>query len=101
MKLDVKGVLALLVVIGAFVVVGLPYVLYGRAPDHDVLLFANGAQLLVLGWYFGHFNGTQTALTNSALQLAQQAIEKRAAPTVPLVAAVAAAPVPGPLTPPA
>jgi hypothetical protein len=98
-KLDVKGVLALLVVIGAFVIIGAPYIASGRPPDHDVLLFANGAQLLVLGWYFGHFNGTQTALTNSALQLAQQAIEKRAAPTLPLVATLPATPVPGPLTP--
>jgi hypothetical protein len=82
MKLDVKGVIAILVVIGSFGIVGTPYVAFGRAPDHDVLLFSSAALMLVLGYFFGHINGTQTALTNSAVALAQQAMEKRAAPAV-------------------
>jgi hypothetical protein len=100
MKLDVRAALAILVVLGAFLIVGVPYVAFGRAPDKDVLLFANGAQLLVLGYFFGHINGAQTALTNSAVQLAQQAIEKRQQPSgVPIVATLPVSPAAGPPAP--
>ncbi len=92
MKFDIKGVLAIIVVVGSFVIVGVPYVVYGRIPDHDVLLFASGGQLLVLGFFFGHINGAQTALANSAVQLAQQAIEKRGIPLVATVPAIVAPP---------
>jgi hypothetical protein len=97
MKLDVKGAIAILVVIGTFVIVGVPYIAYNRSPDHDVLLFASAALMLVLGYFFGHINGTQTALTNNAVQLVQQALEKRAQPiTLPVVATVPVQPAPGP-----
>ncbi len=99
MKVDVKGVIAILVVVAAFTIVGIPYVAFARAPDKDMLLFVTGALMLVLGYFFGHINGTQTALTNNAVQLVQQALEKRAMPTVPLVATVPIQPAPGPPAP--
>jgi len=75
-KLDIKGVLAILVVVGSFGLLA-PYAYTLRPPDHELLLFVGGALMLVLGFFFGHVNGAQTALANSAVQLAQQAIEKR------------------------
>ena len=76
MKLDVKGAIAILVVVGSFGLIA-PYVYTGRAPDHDVLLFVSAALMLVLGFFFGHVNGTQTTLANSAVQLATQALAQQ------------------------
>jgi len=94
-KLDVKGAIAILVVVGSFTIIGVPYIAFNRTPDPVVLIFATGALMLVLGFYFGHINGTQTALTSNAvaltnniIPLVQQALEKRAATTVPVVATV-------------
>ena len=80
MTLDIKGVIAILVVVGAFLLVGVPYVWHGSSPDKDVLLFAGGALMLVLGFYFGHLNGSQTALANSTVQLATLALRSSTVP---------------------
>lgn len=98
MKVDVKGVIAILVVLGSFGLIA-PYVIQLRAPDHDVLLFVSAALMLVLGYFFGHINGTQTALANSAVQLAQQAIEKRSATLVPVATVPIGQASPGPPSP--
>ena len=71
-SLDVKGVIAVLVVVGCFGLIT-PYVIRNEVPDSLVLTFVSGALMLILGFYFGHLNGTQTALANSAVQLASQA----------------------------
>lgn len=72
MKLDIKGVIAIIVVVGCFGLIA-PYVIRGTVPDALVLAFVTGALMLILGFYFGHLNGTQTALANSAVSLATQA----------------------------
>lgn len=72
MTLDIKGVIAILVVIGCFGLIA-PYVVRNEVPDALVLAFVTGALMLILGFYFGHLNGTQTALANSAVALASQA----------------------------
>lgn len=72
MKVDVKGAIAILVVIGCFGLIA-PYVIRNEVPDGLVLTFVSGALMLILGFYFGHLNGTQTALANSAVSLATQA----------------------------
>jgi hypothetical protein len=68
---DVKGVIAVLVIIGDFGLVA-PYVIRNEVPDSLVLAFVTGSLMLILGFYFGHL-GTQTALANSAVTLATQA----------------------------
>lgn len=72
MTFDIKGVIAVLVVIGCFGLIA-PYVIRNEVPDSLILTFVSGALMLILGFYFGHLNGTQTALANSAVQLATQA----------------------------
>lgn len=72
MHIDVKGIIAVLVVVGCFGLIA-PYVIRDQVPDALVLAFTTGALMLILGFYFGHLNGTQTALANSAVSLASQA----------------------------
>lgn len=70
---DVKGVVAVLVVIGAFLLMVIP-IAENRVPDTASVGFASGGLMLVLGFYFGHINGAATTLANSATALAAQAI---------------------------
>lgn len=103
MTFDLKGIVAVLVVLGSFGLIGI-YVLQGRVPDVAILGFCGTSTGMVLGFYFGHLNGSQTALASSAVQLAQQAIEKRAVAqaSAPLpVAVVSTQQAPGPPGPPA
>lgn len=69
---DVKGILAVLVIVGDFGLVA-PYVIRNETPNDLVLTFVSGSLMLILGFYFGHLNGTQSALANSAVNLASQA----------------------------
>lgn len=73
MKLDVKGIIAILVILGVFAIIGV-YVYRGQAPDAVVASLASGALMAVISFYFGHVNGAATALANQAAQLASQAI---------------------------
>ncbi len=99
--MDVKGIVAIIVVIGSFVLIGAP-VLRGQVPGTVEFGFASGALMLVLGFYFGHVNGAATALANNATALAGQAItaaaQRRgsdlAEGAVPVAAVVVAAPAP-------
>src|SRR6266567_1015474 len=85
MKLDAKATLAILIVLGI-------YVYQGRAPDAVTAAILSGALMGVVAFYFGHQNGTTSALAGAATQLAAQALEKRQAPIVlPLAVATGAA----------
>ena len=100
MKVDAKAVLAFLIVIGTFSILGI-YVYKGTAPDAVIASICSGALVGVVGFYFGHQNGSVTALANTATQLAAQAMEKRQAPLQLPVTLTASAPaaVPGPVAP--
>lgn len=83
--MDTKGIVAVAVVLGSFGLVA-PYVIRDQAPDALVLAFVTGALMLVLGFYFGHINGSLSGLASATSQLAtltsqvaNQALEKRAA----------------------
>ena len=101
MQLDVKGIVAVLVVVGSFGLIGV-YVIHQEVPDVAVIGLCGTALGMVLGFYFGHLNGSQTALANAAVGLAAQALQKRATdnlgPSVPLVAVAAAPPPAAPPT---
>jgi hypothetical protein len=71
--IDVKGIVAVLVVVGSFGLIGV-YVVQGKTPDTAILAVCGTSLGLVLGFYFGHINGAATALANSATELAAQAI---------------------------
>ena len=70
---EVKGAIALLVIIGSFLIMGI-YVIRGEIPDATVVAFLSLPLGAVIGFYFGHINGQATALANSAIQLSNQAI---------------------------
>lgn len=94
-----KTVIAVLVLVFSFGLLAFSMYLGNGKPDEVVASIASGAIVGVVGFFFGHQNGTQTALASSAVQLAQQAIEKRGATLVPVgTLAIAQAP-PGPPTP--
>lgn len=72
--LDIKGIVAILVVIGSFGLMGI-YVYEGKVPDATVAGIVGTAMGLVLGFYFGHQNGSASALANQASVLNQQATQ--------------------------
>ena len=76
MNFDMKAVLAILIVIGCFGLLGI-YVLRQETPDGVIIAIVAASLSGVVAFYFGHQNGTITALATSAAQLAGQAIEKR------------------------
>jgi len=83
MKLDAKSVLAFLIVLGVFAILGM-YVYQGKAPDAVIASILSGALVGVVGFYFGHQNGTVTALASTATQLASQAMQQTAPVTIPV-----------------
>jgi hypothetical protein len=74
MTFDIKGIVAVLVVIGSFGLIGI-YVLEGHVPDATVAGIVGTALGLVLGFYFGHVNGSTQAAANQAAQLSLQATQ--------------------------
>lgn len=70
---DVKGIIAVLVIIGSFGLIGI-YVERGQVPDATIVAFVSLPLGAVIGFYFGHINGAATALANSAIDLSTQAI---------------------------
>lgn len=74
MKIDVKGIIAVLVVIGSFALMGV-YVYQDRIPDATVAGIVGTSMGLVLGFYFGHANGSVAALASQAAILNQQATQ--------------------------
>jgi uncharacterized membrane protein YjjB (DUF3815 family) len=97
MKLDAKSLLATLIVLGTFTILGI-YVYKGTAPDAVIASILSGALVGVVGFYFGHQNGTVTALASTATSLATQALDKRQPPVVLPVTLTAV--MPPPATPP-
>lgn len=106
MNVGAKDLIALVVLILSFGLL-VPYVVRGQVPPDVILLITAPAIMGVLAYYFGAHNGNITGLaasavqvSNMAAQLAQQALEKRTAPTtavlpVAVVPATAAAAPPG------
>ena len=72
--LDIKGIVAVLVVIGSFALIG-GYVFMGKVPDATVAGIVGTSLGLVLGFYFGHQNGSASALATQASVLNQQATQ--------------------------
>jgi hypothetical protein len=69
----VKGIIAVLVILAAFVLVGI-YVWRGQVPDATVVAILSTPVGAVIGFYFGHVNGAATALANQTTALAAQAL---------------------------
>jgi hypothetical protein len=68
----VQGVIALVVLIGTFGLLGV-YAIRGQAPDSGIIAAAGPLAGMVVGWYFGSrgvTSGVQTA-TNGMLQAAR------------------------------
>jgi len=95
MKLDAKAFLAILIVIGVFVILGI-YVLQQRSPEAVVAAILSGALTGVVAFYFGQHNGTVTALATTATSLATQALDKRQPPVLLPVTLTAVVPPPAP-----
>ena len=74
MTIDVKGIVAVLVVLGSFALMG-EYVIRGQVPDATVAGVVGTSLGLVLGFYFGHVNGSVSALASQASSLNQQATQ--------------------------
>jgi hypothetical protein len=96
--MDSKGILAILVTLGCFLLLGL-YVIRGEQPPDVILLIVSSSLAGVLAYYFGAHNGNITGLANAATQvsamaaqLANQAIEKRQQTTTVLVTPTEAPP---------
>lgn len=71
-SINIQGVIAVLVVIGCFALLGV-YVVRGQAPDGVVIAVVSGSIMAVLGFYFGHANGTTSALAAAATVTAMAA----------------------------
>jgi membrane associated rhomboid family serine protease len=108
--IDAKAVIAVLVIIGCFAIIGI-YVFRAQVPDGFVIAIVSGAISAILGFYFGHANGTTTTLATAATNLATAATQQVAtmqgqtqAAQVTAAAHIAAAdvaPAPIPFPPPA
>lgn len=72
MTFDIKGIVAVLVVIASFGLVGI-YVERGQVPDATVVGLCGTSLGLVLGFYFGHVNGVAQQAATQAAQLSIQA----------------------------
>lgn len=95
--IDAKAVLGFLVIVGSFVILGI-YVFKGQVPDAAIAAIVSGAFSGVMAYYFGHQNGSTSALATAAAQLANQAIEKRT-PTLAALPVTVVAAAPSPPTP--
>lgn len=73
MTFDIKGLIAVLVIIGSFGLIGI-YVYRGEVPDATIVAFVSLPLGAVIGFYFGHINGAATALAQQTTTLAAQAI---------------------------
>jgi hypothetical protein len=102
-NLDVKGIIAVLVIVAAFFLVGI-YVYRGQVPDATVVAILSTPVGAVIGFYFGHVNGAATALANQTTALAAQALSasvtRRGTDPPTLQAAVLIAPAPANPNPP-
>jgi hypothetical protein len=70
-EFNVQGVIAITVIVGSFLLVGV-YVIRGETPDAVIIGLVSGAVMAILGFYFGHSNGTTSALATAATTLANQ-----------------------------
>lgn len=79
-EFNVQGVIAVIVVVGSFALVGV-YVIRGTQPDAVIIGLVSGAVMAILGFYFGHSNGTTSALATAATTLANQVTQQTATQT--------------------
>lgn len=76
-EFNVQGVIAVIVIVGSFALVGV-YVIRGQQPDAVIIGLVSGAVMAILGFYFGHSNGTTSALATAATTLANQVTSQTA-----------------------
>jgi hypothetical protein len=69
--LSTQGVLAIITLLGAFLIMGV-YVWRGESPDATVTGLISLPLGAVIGFFFGHSNGTTSALANAATALAER-----------------------------
>jgi hypothetical protein len=69
--LSTQGVLAIITLLGAFLIMGI-YVWRGESPDATVTGLISLPLGAVIGFFFGHSNGTTSALANAATALANR-----------------------------
>jgi hypothetical protein len=72
--MDFKGIIASMVTAACFGLLAI-YVWRGSAPDAVVVAVISGGLNLILGFYFGHMNGSSSVITGHALDLSNQAME--------------------------
>lgn len=70
-NVDTKAVIAVLVIIASFIIIGV-YAFSNRSPDGYVVAIVSGSISAILGFYFGHANGSMTALSQSTIALANR-----------------------------
>jgi membrane protein YqaA with SNARE-associated domain len=68
---DIKGILAILVIIGDFLLIGV-YVIRNETPDGVIIAIVSSSIGAILGFYFGHANGSMTALSAATVSLANR-----------------------------
>ncbi len=73
MQIDIKGAIALLVIVGSFALIGV-YALRNESPDVTVVAMISTPVGAVIGFYFGHINGAATQLATQTTALAAQAL---------------------------
>jgi len=70
-NLSTQGILAVITMVGAFVLMGI-YVYRGQTPDATVTGLIALPLGAVVGFFFGHSNGTTSALAQAATALANR-----------------------------
>lgn len=68
---SIQALLALVVIIGDFGIV-VTFIAVNRPPDEYIVALVSGSFSLVLGFFFGHANGTTSALAVAATALADR-----------------------------
>jgi hypothetical protein len=81
--ISTQGVLAIITMLGAFVLMGI-YVARGQAPDATVVGLIALPLGAVVGFFFGHSNGTTSALAVAATALANRTNPTPSEPTTPV-----------------
>ena len=94
-----QGILAVLTMLGAFFIMGI-YVVRGQTPDATVVGLIALPLGAVVGFYFGHSNGTTSALATAATALANRTNpgEIVSAPSATPVEVIVSNPAPVPVT---
>lgn len=86
-KLNTQGLLAILTMLAAFALLGV-YVVRNETPDSTVVGLIALPLGAVVGFYFGHSNGTTSALATAATTLANSVNAQRVGTDAVIAASV-------------